>query len=243
MSLAPPSNLRMRPATVVLLLSAVGCSQPAKSAEEVGNADRNRVAEELADADHVVREMNAIPSRRREGARCVAVVPSLLRGGLVVVGRHGNGVVSCRTPHGWSAPAFITITGGGAGFQIGVESSDIIMLVTTNRAAAQLFRSSFAVGADVSASAGPVGEDTQAGTDGTLRAEILSYARSRGLFAGAELGGALVRQDVDALLTEYGTGPDVQAILAGRVAVPENASSLVAALAAEFGPGATDGDM
>jgi lipid-binding SYLF domain-containing protein len=105
----------------------------------------------------------------------------------------------------------------------------------------QLFRSNFAVGADASASAGPVGEAAQAGTDASMRAEILSYARSRGLFAGAELSGAVVKQDMDALVALYGPNPDVHAILAGDVPAPKEAKAFVASLGAEFGPAQVEG--
>jgi lipid-binding SYLF domain-containing protein len=227
--------MRSAIAVVAAMMCAAGCSQPTKSAAEVRASDHGRAAEELADAVQVVQEMNQIAAKHRERARCVAVVPSLVRAGFIVGGRHGDGVVSCRTSSGWSAPAFITVTGGSAGLQIGVESSDVVMLVMTDRAMAQLFRSNFAVGADASASAGPVGEAAQAGTDASMHAEILSYARSRGLFAGAELSGAVVKQDMDALVAIYAATPDVHAILAGDVPVPSEAKAFVAALGAEFG--------
>jgi SH3 domain-containing YSC84-like protein 1 len=218
---------------LALAVSAVGCAQPAKSPAEA-RANRDRAVEEFADATQVLDEMNQIASRQGERARCVAVIPSLVRAGLIVGGRHGEGVVSCRTASGWSPPAFISISGGSAGLQLGVESSDVVMLVMTNRAKAQLFRSDFALGADASASAGPIGEATQAGTDAAMNAEILSYARSRGLFAGAELSGTVVRQDTEALTGTYGDSPDVRAILAGDVATPKEAAAFVSKLAVEF---------
>jgi lipid-binding SYLF domain-containing protein len=224
----------MRLSIPSLMLLAVGCSQPPKSPAEARASNHDRAVEELADAAQVLDEMNQIAERHRERARCVAVIPSLVRAGLIVGGRHGDGVVSCRTPSGWSSPAFISISGGSAGLQVGVESSDVVMLVMSDRAKAQLFRSDFALGADASASAGPVGEAAQAGTDGSMTAEILSYARSRGLFAGAELSGVVVKQDMDALTSTYGGSPDVHAILAGDVAAPREASALLSKLAAQF---------
>jgi lipid-binding SYLF domain-containing protein len=215
-------------------LVAVGCSRPAASAVGARASDHDRAVEELADATQVIDEMNRIAGRHREQARCVAVIPSLVRAGFIVGGRHGDGVVSCRTPSGWSAPAFITVSGGGAGLLLGVESSDVVMLVMTDRAQAQLFRSSFALGADASASAGPVGEAAEVGTDATMKAEVLSYARSRGLFAGAELTGAVVQQDADALMATYGPTPDVHAILAGDVARPREGAGFLARLSTEF---------
>ncbi|MGD0677745.1 MAG: lipid-binding SYLF domain-containing protein [Polyangiaceae bacterium] len=224
-----------------LMSCALGCSEPPKSADAVRGTAHARAAEELADAGQVLEEMNQIAAKQRERARCVAVVPSLLRAGFIVGGRHGDGLVSCRTSSGWSAPAFITVTGGSAGLQIGVESSDLIMLLMTDRAMAQLFRSHFAIGADASASAGPVGEAAQGATDAGMRAEILSYARSRGLFAGAELSGVVVGQDMDALVAMYGASPDAHAILAGDVAIPPESEGFVAALARAFRRGSVGG--
>jgi lipid-binding SYLF domain-containing protein len=218
------------------LVLAIGCSQPAKSPAEAQRADHDRVVEELADATQVLDEMNQIPVRQRQGTRCVVVVPSLVRAGFIVGGRHGDGVASCRTPEGWSAPVFVSITGGSAGLQIGVESSDLVMLATSDRGMTKLFRSSFALGADASAAAGPVGEARQAGTDASVTAEILTYARSRGLFAGAELSGAVVKQDAEALAAVYGASADVHAILAGGAAAPKEASAFLARLGAAFPP-------
>jgi lipid-binding SYLF domain-containing protein len=227
----------MKSVLLAFALSIVGCDQPARSPAEARAANHDRAVEELADATQVLDEMNQITASHRERARCVAVIPSLVRAGFIVGGRHGDGVVSCRTAPGWSAPAFISVSGGSAGLQVGVESSDLVMLVMTDRAKTQLFRSDFALGADVSASAGPVGEAAQAGTDAPMNAEILSYARSRGLFAGAELSGAVVKQDADALTGVYGDGPDVHAILAGDIAAPKEASAFLAKLAVEFPQG------
>lgn len=224
----------MRHVAVALTLLAAGCSRNARSAAEVRNANHDRAVDELADAAQVLEEMNQIALGGRQRARCVAVIPSLVRAGVIVGGRHGEGVVSCRTASGWSAPAFISVSGGSAGLQFGVESSDVVMLVMTDRAKSQLFRSDFAVGADASASAGPIGEAAQASTDTDMKAEILSYARSRGLFAGAELSGAVVKQDVDAIAATYGDAQDVHAILGGEVAAPKEAVAFLTKLAAQF---------
>lgn len=226
----------MKPLGLCAVASLVaGCSQtPAKSAVETRDANHDRAVEELADATQVLDEMNQIPARHRERARCVVVVPSLVRAGLVVGARHGDGVASCRSKGGWSAPVFVTISGGSAGLQIGVESSDLVMLVMSDRGMTKLFRTSFALGADASAAAGPVGQAAQAGTDASITAEILTYARSRGLFAGAELSGAVVEQDTDALQVLYGANADVHDILAGDVAPPREAGSFLARLGAAF---------
>jgi SH3 domain-containing YSC84-like protein 1 len=171
---------------------------------------------------------------KREKARCVVVLPSLVSGGLLLGVKQGSGVVTCRTTAGWSAPAFVTVAGGSAGIQAGLESADVVMLVMTDRAVAQLFRSSFELGADVSAAAGPVGRDAQASTDEKLTAEILSYARSRGLFAGVQLSGAIMKQDPAPAFALYGGTPDVHAILAGQVVPPRDASSFRDAIGVAF---------
>jgi lipid-binding SYLF domain-containing protein len=232
--MSPTTTRGVFVALVSSLIATAACSQSPKSAAERSEANRDRAAEELTDATQVVDEMNAIPSRQRQRARCVVVVPSLVRAGFVVGGRHGDGVVTCRTDSGWSAPAFVTITGGSAGFQIGVESSDLVMLVASERGMARLFRTRFALGADASAAAGPVGEAAQAGTDASLTAEVVTYARSRGLFAGAELSGAVVEQDRGALVSAYGPGADVHAILSGEVPPPREAARFVGRIASAF---------
>jgi lipid-binding SYLF domain-containing protein len=224
----------MRHAIIALTLFATGCSRPAKSPADARTTNHDRAVEELTDATQVLDEMNQMSASRRHRARCVAVIPSLLRTGFIVGGRHGDGVVSCRTASGWSPPAFISISGGSAGLQVGVESSDVVMLVMAERAKAQLFRSDFALGADASASAGPIGEAAQASTDTEMTAEILCYARSRGLFAGAELSGAVIKQDVDALVAIYGDHHEVHAILGGEVAAPQEVSAFLTKLASEF---------
>jgi lipid-binding SYLF domain-containing protein len=220
--------------SLLLVVGALACASEPKSAAEVRQQGRDRAVDELSAAVDVLDAMRVIPAKRREETRCVAVIPSLVRAGFIVGGRHGEGIVSCRTQGGWSAPAFIRLSGGSAGFQVGVESSDIVMLVMSDRGMTQLFRTSFALGADASGSAGPVGEGAQAGTDPTMTAEILSYARSRGLFAGAELSGSVVTQDEDALTAVYGPSHDVRSILAGQVAVPGEASRFVERLTAAF---------
>jgi lipid-binding SYLF domain-containing protein len=232
------NHLRARPRLLTVLflalLSVAACARPPESSASAREADRERVVAQIADAAAVLSAMPEIPVERRRSARCVAVVPSLVRGGFLIAGRHGEGVVSCRTPSGWSAPAFIGVSGGGAGVQIGIEASDVVMLVMSDRAMTQFFRSNFALGADASASAGPAGQARQAATDPDMKAEVLSYARSRGLYAGAELSGAVVRQDTGALAAMYGPSQTVNAILAGDVPAPREALALLDRLHANF---------
>jgi lipid-binding SYLF domain-containing protein len=223
------------PLMTALVACTVGCSQPMpKSAIEAREVEHDRLVDELADATQVLDEMNQISAHGRERARCVVIVPSLVRAGFVIGARHGDGVASCRSKGGWSAPVFVSITGGSAGPQLGIESSDLVMLVTSNRGMTNLFRTSFTLGADASAAAGPVGQEAQAGTDASMTAEILTYARSRGLFAGAELSGAAVKQDGDAMRAVYGPDADAHAILAGDVVAPKEAAGFLTRLDAAF---------
>src|SRR5262249_26537423 len=145
-----------------------------------------------------------IPEEVLGSAECVAVVPSLLKGGFVVGARYGRGVASCRTPKGWSAPAFFTLEGGSFGLQIGGQAVDLGMLVMNNDGMAKLLSSRFNLGADASVAAGPVGRHAAADTDWKLKAQILSYSRTRGVFAGLELTGAEVKQDKDSTREFYG---------------------------------------
>jgi lipid-binding SYLF domain-containing protein len=138
-----------------------------------------------------------IPEEVVSGAKCIVVVPHLLKGGFIVGGEHGRGIASCRTPEGWSAPAFVSIGGGSWGLQIGVEGVDLVMLVMNDQGFQHLLSSEFQISGDASAAAGPVGRHASAGTDWKLNSELLTYSRSRGVFAGITLDGAVVQQDSD----------------------------------------------
>jgi lipid-binding SYLF domain-containing protein len=218
----------------LLALGAASCASPARSPDQAHDAAVRSAVDELASATDVVDSMREIPLALRQHARCVIVVPTLIRGGLLVGARHGDGIVSCRTASGWSGPVFVSVTGGSAGLQIGVESSDVILLVMTDRGLSQLFRTSFALGADASVAAGPVGGGAQAGTDASMTAEILSYSRSRGLFAGAELGGSVLKRDGDAMGGLYGQEVDTRAVLAGEVPSPKEATEFLGRIAKVF---------
>jgi SH3 domain-containing YSC84-like protein 1 len=236
-------NIGRYASTALLALAAAGCNRTPSSPAETSSGDREHAAERLDESTTVVRAMldnDEIPRRNRERARCVVVIPSLMSGGLVLGVKRGSGVVTCRTPEGWSPPAFVTVTGGSAGLQAGVESADVVMLVMSERAVAQLFRSSFELGADASAAAGPVGGDRQASTDEKLTAEIYSYARSRGLFAGVQLNGAVMKQDPGPAYALYGGSPDVHSILAGKVHAPREAAAFGDELRKAFPPRPAD---
>lgn len=171
-----------------------------------------------------------IPSDILSSAKCVAVVPSLLKGGFVVGGAHGRGMATCRTATGWSAPAPLTTTGGSIGLQIGGQAVDLVMVVMNDRGMQALLSSKFKLGADASVAAGPVGRHTEGSTDWKLRAEVLTYSRARGLFAGISFNGAVIKQDEDATREIYGRMVDFKTILTGSVATPQTAETFIAAV-------------
>ena len=163
-----------------------------------------------------------IPEEVLNDAKCIVVVPNLVKGGFVFGAEHGRGIATCRTHEGWSAPAFVSIGGGSWGLQIGVEGVDLVMLVMNDHGLQHLLSSKFQVGGDASASAGPVGRHASAGTDWKMNTEILTYSRSHGVFAGITLNGAVVEQDEDSTRTIYGHHPSFHAILSGQVPAPKS---------------------
>lgn len=171
-----------------------------------------------------------IPQEVMSGAKCIVVVPHLVKGGFVVGGEHGRGIASCRTADGWSAPAFVSIGGGSWGLQIGVEGVDLVMVVMNNRGLQHLLSSKFQISGDASASAGPVGRHASAGTDWTMTTEILTYSRSHGIFAGITLNGAVVEQDADSTRAIYGSDPSFRTILSGRARAPKSTLSFIRAV-------------
>ena len=173
---------------------------------------------------------NGIPEEVLEHAKCVAVVPNLLKGGFIVGGAHGRGMATCRTATGWSAPAPITTTGGSIGLQIGGQSVDLVMVVMNDRGMQALLTNKFKLGADASVAAGPVGRHTEGSTDWKLRAEVLTYSRARGLFAGISFNGAVIKQDEDATGELYGRQIDFKTILTGSVPPPQSAEKFIAAV-------------
>jgi len=187
-------------------------------------------------AGTVLDEIQAAPDQRIPeevlgSAECVAVVPSLLNGGFVFGGRYGKGVASCRTPKGWSAPAFFTIGGGSFGLQIGGQATDLVMLIMNKIGMDNLLSSQFKLGADASAAAGPVGRHASADTDWKMRAEVLTYSRSRGLFAGLELSGAVIKQDKGSTREFYGRMVPFKTSLKGDIEAPQAAYPFLSTLA------------
>jgi lipid-binding SYLF domain-containing protein len=174
---------------------------------------------------------NRIPEEVLGSAECVAVVPSMLKGGFVFGGRYGRGVASCRNEKGWSAPAFFTVTGGSFGLQIGGQAVDLVMLIMNKNGMNHLLSSQFKLGADASAAAGPVGRHASADTDWKMRAEVLTYSRARGLFAGLELAGAVIKQDKDSTREFYGRMVPFKTSLQGEIAAPKAAYPFLNTLA------------
>jgi lipid-binding SYLF domain-containing protein len=190
----------------------------------------------VAAAGTVLDEIQAAPDQRipeevLASAECVAVVPSLLNGGFVVGGRYGKGVASCRTEKGWSAPAFFVIGGGSFGLQIGGQATDLIMLIMNKNGMDHLLSSQFKLGADASAAAGPVGRHAAADTDWKMRAQVLTYSRSRGLFAGLELSGAVIKQDKNSTREFYGRMVPFKTSLKGEIEAPKDAYPFLSTLA------------
>ncbi len=171
-----------------------------------------------------------IPEEVLTSAKCVAVVPSLLKGGFVFGGSHGRGIATCRTENGWSAPAPFHMTGGSFGFQIGVQGVDLVMMVMNDRGMQALLSSKFKLGADASAAAGPVGRHAEGSTDWKLRAEVLTYSRARGLFAGATINGSSITQDDDATRELYGRMIPFRTILTGAVPTPQGGEPFITAV-------------
>jgi lipid-binding SYLF domain-containing protein len=171
-----------------------------------------------------------IPEEVMEGAKCIVVVPHLVKGGFVVGGEHGRGIASCRTADGWSAPAFVSVGGGSWGLQIGVEGVDLVMVVMNDKGLQHLLSSKFQLSGDASASAGPVGRHASAGTDWTLNTELLTYSRSHGIFAGITLDGAVVEQDADSTHSIYGGDPSFRAILSGNIRAPRSTLGFIQAV-------------
>src|SRR5580692_6765613 len=170
-----------------------------------------------------------IPDEVFKGAKCIAVVPGLIKGGFIIAGKHGRGVATCRLPSGsWSAPAFFSISGGSWGAQVGVESVDLVMLIMNNEGMRHLMSDKFQVGGEAAAAAGPVGRHAEAGTDWKVESQMLTYSRAKGLFAGIDLGGSWVERDKDSTTALYGKDMTNHAILDGEVRAPAAARPFLA---------------
>jgi len=176
----------------------------------------------------------AIPDWLVSRATCVAVVPSYKKAAFIVGATYGQGVVTCRTGHGWSAPAFIQLTGGSWGLQVGGQATDLVLVATNQGGMQSLLKSKFKIGGDAAASAGPVGRNAAADTNLYMKSELLTYSRSRGLFAGIDLNGTVVHQNTEATRTFYGHDVPFDTILEGKVATPSPARTFVSTVAKYF---------
>src|SRR2546423_14512684 len=172
-----------------------------------------------------------IPEEVLSNAKCILVVPDLIKGGFIFGGKHGRGVATCRTSGGWSAPAFVSVGGGSWGLQIGVEGVDLVMLVMNEQGFQHLLSSKFQLSGEGSAAAGPVGRHASAGTDWKMNTQMLTYSRSKGLFAGITLEGAVVQQDDDSTKAIYGKNVNFRNILSGKVSTPQSAEAFMRAVA------------
>jgi lipid-binding SYLF domain-containing protein len=212
---------------VALFGLGVASAAWAESREEVRNRLDNAAAvlhEVMATPD------KGIPEEVLDHAKCVAVVPHMIKGGFVFGAENGRGVATCRTAKGWSAPALFAITGGSWGLQIGVEGVDLVMIIQNDKGLERLISSGFQIGADASAAAGPVGRHATADTDWKLNTEILTYSRAKGLFGGLTLTGANLRRDDGSMDAFYGPNVTNKAVLLGEVAAPAGSGRFIDAV-------------
>ena len=214
----------------VLLMSAMGLVGTMAFAN--ARQDTQKRLQSSIDVLHSVMATpdKGIPEEVLSSAKCIVVVPALIKGGFIFGGKHGRGIASCRTASGWSAPAFVSVGGGSWGLQIGVEGVDLVMLVMNDRGLQHLLSSKFQLSGEGSVAAGPVGRHASAGTDWKMNTEMLTYSRSKGAFAGLTLEGAVVQQDDDSTRAIYGKKIGFRKILSGQVPVPQSGEAFVQAV-------------
>jgi lipid-binding SYLF domain-containing protein len=210
---------------VPLLIAGVAFSTDASSAH---HEDLDRIHNSREVIQQIMQAPDkAIPQELLESAKCIAIIPGEKKVALIVGGKYGKGLATCRTSRGWSAPVFLKVSGGSVGLQIGGSSTDVVMIFRTSDGFEKLLSDKFKIGAAVTAAAGPVGRHAAASTDIGMHAEILTYSRSRGVFAGVDLSGAVVEADTRGDTALYGANTNRQQILEGKVAVPRPAQFLV----------------
>jgi len=218
----------------IVSLLLLGCIGLVGSYAWAGSAREDSVARLQSSVDVLQAIMAApdkgIPEEVLSNAKCILVVPDLIKGGFIFGGKHGRGVASCRTSAGWSAPAFVSVGGGSWGLQIGVEGVDLVMLVMNDQGFQHLLSSKFQLTGEGSAAAGPVGRHASAGTDWKMNTQVLTYSRSKGAFAGLTLEGAVVRQDDDSTRAIYGKNMKFRNILSGKVSTPKSADAFMKAV-------------
>jgi SH3 domain-containing YSC84-like protein 1 len=217
--------------SICICLLATSMGFAASSREDL----QNRIDQAKVVLDEIMGAQDrTIPMDILHAATCVAVVPGLVKGAFVFGAQYGQGVVTCRTGHGWSGPVFIRMAGGSFGFQIGGQSTDLVLVAVNHRGFQDLLKNKFKIGGDASAAAGPVGRAGQASTDWKMNAELLSYSRNKGLFAGIDLDGTSVTQNYDDTETYYGAPESFENVLRGNVAVPAGAVTFVRTVAQGF---------
>ena len=214
-------------ASQLLILLVASAALPADRSDEVKRLQRStEVLQEIMKAPD-----QGIPQDLLDKAACIVVVPGLKKGGIGIGGKYGKGEIMCRkSDHSWSAPLFITIEGGSFGLQLGFEQIDVVMLIMNHKGVDKLIADKFTVGADASAAAGPVGRQTSASTNVRMDAEILTYSRAKGLFAGISLDGATLRPDKEDNRDFYGKDIDPRRVIDGEVPMPAEARPLASAL-------------
>jgi SH3 domain-containing YSC84-like protein 1 len=218
--------------SMAAFLVASVCGLAAQSDQPSEQPDINKRIQASADVlNEVMGEKDkAIPDKIMQDAKCIAVVPSMVKFAIGIGGNHGKGVATCRTEHGWSAPAPLSITGGSWGLQIGGQAIDLVMVVMNQKGMDALLSSKFKVGADASAAAGPVGRQGEASTDWKMKAEVLTYSRARGVVAGIDLSGATIAQDKDETRILYGTMIPFATILSGNINPPAGGEPFLSAV-------------
>lgn len=202
-------------------------------------ADMSKLNDRLGDSSQVLNEImstpdKGIPQSILAGASCVVVVPHYKKGAFVIGAQYGKGVATCRTARGWSAPVFVRLEGGSFGWQIGGQSTDLVLIAMNQQGLQHMLHNKFKIGGDAAASAGPVGRNAQAGTDWKLNAEFLTYSRSKGLFAGLDLDGTVLSADGDDMRDEYGANVQYESVLRGSVPAPQNTRAFVHTVARYF---------
>ena len=216
-----------------------GIAMMASSVCALGATDKTKLVGRLSDASTVLSQIMSVPDKGipdgiLAGASCVVVIPSFKKGAFVVGAQYGQGVATCRTPKGWSAPVFVQLEGGSFGFQAGGQATDLVLVAMNDQGLQTMLKNKFKIGGDAAASAGPVGRNAQAGTDWKLSAEFLTWSRSKGLFAGIDLDGTVLSQNQDDTRTMYGDAIPFATILKGNVPTPEEARPFVHTVAKYF---------
>jgi SH3 domain-containing YSC84-like protein 1 len=219
----------------LMILAASICMASQVNAASSRQDLQDRVDAAKTVLDQIMRaDDKGIPLGILQQATCVGVVPGMIKGAFVFGAQYGQGVVTCRTGHGWSAPVFIRLAGGSWGLQIGGQSTDLVLVAVNEKGFQDLLKNKFKIGANASAAAGPVGRNGEASTDWKMSAELLTYSRTKGLFAGIDLDGTSISQNNTDTDTYYGQEYPFQTVLKGNVAVPQDSVAFVQTVAHYF---------